>query len=485
MSRAFTFLLVLAALSATFASASVTVQLSQGYYNIGDTIAAAASAVPADDISGFMRFTALCGGFSLPYYLTPVELQQGFRTQINAPPLNAIQAMKGTCRIETSILDEQGQALETGSSGQFQVSDGLSIILLNENLTALPGATLSIEGIVRGAGDKMVDAGIGLSFDDESYQAATANGRFSVQVGVSPVAKSGSHSLHVTATAQQNRGELSEEVEIVAVPSHLALAADAPQKNPGESISYTADLTDQAGDPLQETIEAALKGPDGLYLFRNGVPSAAAQGYVLGPHLPPGNYILEVRYLNLMAIQTVKMNAVRDIRVSQQGQSIIFTNAGNIPIEEEITLLAQGKRTYAIRKTLDLKPGESSSIDLGKELPSGTYDIVLPEGMRFSGADDAQGTATVAKGVQVQDARSAMKKFSEGVGATTAAVVGADGILTRNPWYAPLLLITIIVLLTAYYSRNLWVPLVSRRRKASRKDQDGKKRMDIVWEKES
>ena len=485
MSRAFPLILLLAFLSALpFASASVTVQLSQDYYNIGDTIAAAASAVPADDISGFMRFTALCGGFSLPYYLTPVELQDGFRTQVNAPPLNTIQAMKGTCRIETAILDEQGQALETGSSDPFEVSDGLSIILLNENLTALPGTTLAIEGIIRGAGDKMVDAGIGLSFDDESYQAATANGRFSVSVGISPVAKSGSHPLRITATAQQNKGELSHGVEVIAVPSHLALAADAPQKNPGESVSYTADLADQAGDPLQETIGAALKGPDGLYLFRTSIPSGAAQSYVLGPYLPPGNYVLEARYLNLMATQAIKVNAVRDIGVSQQGQSIIFTNAGNIPIDEEITLLAQGKRTYTIRKTLDLKPGESLAIELGKEIPSGTYDIVLPDGMHLSGTDDAQGSATVSKGVQVQDARPAMKKFSDGVGATTAAVVGADGILTRNPWYAPFLLVAIIVLLTAYYSRNLWVPLVSRRGRARRKTAE-KKGMDIIWEKDS
>ena len=44
MSRAFPLILLLAFLSALpFASASVTVQLSQDYYNIGDTIAAAAS----------------------------------------------------------------------------------------------------------------------------------------------------------------------------------------------------------------------------------------------------------------------------------------------------------------------------------------------------------------------------------------------------------------------------------------------------------
>ena len=239
MRSAVPFILLLALLAIPLASAEITVQLPQDYFNIGDTMEVAASAVSEQSILGFVRFTAVCGGYSLSYYLLPVELQQGFRSQVNAPPLQVLPTMKGPCAIKVDILDEQSQVIESGSSSRFDVSDGLNIILLDENLTTLPGTTKKIEGIVRGAGDKMVDANIELSFDEESYRAATFNGKFSVLLGISSVAKTGMHSLSIAADdTQKNKGSFSGSIEVVAVPSHLEIASKEAQQDPGKSITY-------------------------------------------------------------------------------------------------------------------------------------------------------------------------------------------------------------------------------------------------------
>ncbi len=451
------------------AYAEINVLVTQDYFNIGDTVEAEASLASDQNLLGFMRFTMACDRFSLPYYLSPVEFQAGFRSQVDAPPLKILAPMKGQCAIRVELLNEESQPIEGGLSTRFSVSDGLSIILLNENLSTLPGTTKKVEGLVRGAGDKTINADIDLWFDNESYRVATFNGKFLVLLGVGSSAKTGMHSLRMVATDErQNKGSFTGEVEVIAVPSRLEVTIQEPQQDPGKNISYSVIITDQAGDRISDSVEIGLKTPEGVYLFKGTSESGALESYILGQYIPPGEYVLESRYTNLASQAIFMVNTITDIRISQQGETVVVENAGNVPFKDEITLVVESEeKNHVVRKKIELKPGQTISIGLDKELPTGTYTVLLPQGMRLAQErnESVVGRTLLAQNVEVHDGRSPLKKAGAGISSLTGAVIGADGILTQNPWYAPILLFGTLILVGMYYSRGLWAPFMFRRRR--------------------
>lgn len=463
-------LLLLAVLlfSLPFALAEITVNLPQDYFNVGDTLEVSASAVSDSSMTGFLRFTAVCGPFVLPYYLIPIEIQAGFRSQVNTPPLPILASMKGQCAIKVELLNEASESIDSALSQSFGVSDGLGIILLTENLTALPGTTKKIEGLVRGALDRSVNADIEFFLDNESYTTSTFNGKFALLLGISPVSKSGTHSIRIVATDEkQNKGSFSGEILVFAVPSRIEAGVLEDVQDPGKNISYGATVTDQAGDRIADLSEIRIKGEDGAYLFKGVLESGSVGTYILGQYLSPGEYILEAQYQNLATEDSFAVNAIKDIRVSQSGEIVYVENVGNVPYKEEAVLIIEGGKTnHMIRKKLDLKPGQVASIELGKELPSGRYNVVLPQGMNLweNGNSSILGRTLLGQDIEVHDNRSSIKKIGEGLASATGSMIGADGILTKNPWVGPIILFSIVGLIALYYTRWFWSPFVFRRR---------------------
>ena len=263
-----------------------------------------------------------------------------------------------------------------------------------------------------------------------------------------------------------NQGSQNEEISVIAVPTHLEVALGEGQQDPGKDISYSITITDQAGDIIAKEAEASIVSADGTYLFRGTSESGASGTYTLGQFLAPGEYSFNAAYEHLFASEPFTINEVKDIRVSMEGDAIIVENMGNVPYKEEAQITAKGlEKTYVVKKKLDLEPGQVERILLSKELPGGNYDIQVPSGMKAGSQDNSTiGTSLLAQNVAVSDERSSIKKIGSGLGSMTGAVVGADGVLTQNPWYAPILLFSIIGLIGLYYTRGLWAFMFFGRR---------------------
>jgi len=122
--------LFLVILPLTYAEINVDVLLD--YYNIGDVIGVSASVLPEADINGFIKFTLRCESTTVPYYLTPIDLQEGFRTQVEVPDLTAMDEMEGMCSIASELFAVDNKLVDGAVSKQFEVSDGLEIILVKE-----------------------------------------------------------------------------------------------------------------------------------------------------------------------------------------------------------------------------------------------------------------------------------------------------------------------------------------------------------------
>ncbi len=446
----------------------IDISLEQDYFNIGDTVEISSSIDAEQTMSGFMKFTAVCGGFSLPYFLTPVEAQEGFRTQVDTPKLKVSQSMKGQCAIEAELVDENGATVDEGVSSSFSVSDGLDIVLVTEDLSTLPGVAKKVEGIVRGAGDKTVNADIVFTFDDEAYTISTFNGKFIAMLDVPSDAKTGKHPIKIVAEdSQQNKGSATGEVEVIAVPSRLEIAVQPEAQNPGSEITYTATITDQAGDLLNENVAIAIMQPDGVYMYKGEANSGEQAVYTLGQYAAPGEHAVSASYRNLGAEAKFTINTIKDIRMEQQGESVSVENIGNVLYEEEVSIIAEGDgKSYYIKKKMELEPGEVGMIELSKEVPYGHYNVLIPQltAQLLAENETAEENTLLAEGVEIHDGRSAFKKAGSGLKGITGNIVGSDGVITRNGWTAPVLLVGVVLLIGLYYTRDIWLLLLMRRR---------------------
>ena len=446
-------------LLAQFALAEISVQTFQDRVNIGDDIEIEASVVGDRAMIGFMRFEAVCQDLLLPFYLTPVELRQGFRTQVDPPSLRALSSMEGECTIKTELLDDGNRAIDSAQSKKFTVSNGLRIILLTENLTTLPGQSKKIEGLIRGAGDTSVNADIEFLFGEKRYATSTFNGKFIVILTIPATSRSGTHPIAIIATDnRQNQGSVDSQIEVIAVPSTLNIALLQESQDPGKNLEYTVTILDQAGDIIPKSSQVRIISPDSTYAFQGTSMSAVPAEFAIGQFLPPGEYTLEALHEEIKASSVFVVNEIKDIRVWRDGESIVIENVGNVKFKDEVEIPARSdEKIFTIRKKLALAPGQVERILLSKELQTGTYDIEVPIGMRLSTqTNESDIQALIADDVSVIDSRSPIKKIGSGLGSMTGAVIGADGVLTKNPWYAPIVLFSIIGLIGLYYTRGLW-----------------------------
>ncbi len=129
---------------------------------------------------------------------------------------------------------------------------------------------------------------------------------------------------------------------------------------------------------------------------------------------------------------------------------VIVENIGNVEYDDETTIVLESDgKNYLINKKIKLDPGEIMNIDLSKEVPEGTYDVVLPDT-----EENESKLENIIEDVSISDNRPAYKKVGSGMGAISGAVVGASDYIASRPILASFILIVIIIVIVGYYSKG-------------------------------
>ena len=185
------------------------------------------------------------------------------------------------------------------------------------------------------------------------------------------------------------------------------------------------------------------------------------------------------------------MTAIREVKIKYENEGVFIENIGNVPFEDELTFILESKqKKYPILKKISVEPGKLLSIDLSKEVPLGIYDIKLPmkEGLEpvrekvgeiiQSAAESAQESLInllpenenlLASDVEIHDNRPLYKKFTGSLSSLGGTLVGADGLLAKNPLLAPAILIAIVLIIVFRYGRKPIIRLIK-----GKKDDDNK-----------
>ena len=156
--------------------------------------------------------------------------------------------------------------------------------------------------------------------------------------------------------------------------------------------------------------------------------------------------------------------------MSQENGIVTVKNSGNVQYNDEVTIVAESEDDkYLINKKIKLEPGETIVIDLSKEVPQGTYDIILPEETAEAAEQEAavsnesksaeEVAENVFQDVPIEDNRNVLKKTADGMSGITGAVVGAAGYVASRPLLASLILVLIILATVLHYS---WGTLKNR-----------------------
>ena len=470
--------------------ADITLKTDQDVYNIGNKIRVSASILQNNNFEGLFRLTISCDNYKLEYFLTPVELESHFRTAVNAPELSATSSLLGNCIIIGRLATNNNLIVEEYNSNRFSITDKLSVLPVRENIIALPLESIQINGIINDAfGMNVLTALTKIELDNASYTFDAFDGKFNLTLELPNNIKSEKHTVKISASdARGNSGSSSIEIYITPVPSYVKTEVSKDELLPGSSVEIVASLFDQANDLINASLDLELTSPNNDKVFKKSVQSNEKIVYEFSQYAEPGKYTLVGSYKNLLSQALINITRIREVKVSYENETVFVENIGNVPFEDELTFFLESNlKKYPITKKVGVRPGKSLSIDLSKEVPSGIYDVIvaLKEGIEPTSGNtigNLVGTAEqslanllpeketiLADNVNIHDNRPVYKKVATGLSAVSAALVGADGLLARNPVIAPAVLVTIILAIVFHYGKKPIIRLIKRKKEGKEK----------------
>lgn len=461
--------------------ADITITTDQSVYNLGNKIKASASILQSNNFEGLFKLTISCDSYELEYFLTPISLEANFRTAVTVPDLVATSSMLGDCVLMGNLLTNNNQIVEEKSSNSFTVTNQLTVLPVNTKITSLPGEIIEVIGVVNEAfGNNVLKAEIEIVLDDNTYEVDAVDGKFNLTLELSDHIKSGNHTIEIEASdSKSNAGSSSIELEITPVPTYITNVLSASSISPGTTVEITSSLYDQADDLINTSFDLKLDAPNGNNVFKKVVQSNEKLSYEFSQYAEPGTYTFASTFSDLAAKSSINISTVREVKIKYENETVFVENVGNIVFEDELTFILESElKKYPITKNIKVDPGKILSIDLSKEVPLGIYDVLSPlkEGIEpisekiseklVDFADEITETAQesaeqaiseeglLADDVTIHDNRPFYKKIASGLSSITSLIVGADGLLIKNPLLAPVILIIIVLLLVFRYGRK-------------------------------
>lgn len=477
--------------------ADITITTDQNAYNLGNRIKASASVMQPNNFEGLFKLTILCGNYKYEYLSAAISLEANFRRAVNPlddPPVRS--EMLGECIITGDLLTNDNIMIEEKNSNGFSVTNQLTVLPVKTKITALPGDSILISGIVNEAfGNNVLKASTKITLDNGSYTVEAVGGKFNLTIELPKNIKSGKHAIGISSfDSKNNFGDASIELDVTAIPTYIKLDLSDSQLLPGAKLGIVSSLYDQADDLINASLDLELESPSKNKVFRKIVQSNENIGYEFSQYAEPGLYLLTSNYKNLLAKTNVNITTIREVKIKYENETVFIENIGNVPFEDELTFILESElKKYPITKIIRVDPSKILNIDLSKEVPLGIYDVKIPlkegiepvKGKIKELVKDIAGPAgenlvpgkteegeVLAADVEIHDNRPVYKKIAGGVSSISGSLVGADGLLVKNPLIAPITLTVIVLLLVFRYGRKPIMNLIRRKKEDEKRKEE-------------
>lgn len=478
------------------AFADIAITNDQSIYNLGNKIKASASVLSPNNFEGLFKIAISCSTYELEYFLTPISLEANFRTAVSVPELAATSSMLGSCVLTGHLATNDNLIAEEENSNKFAVTRQLTVLPVNSKLTASPGDSILLSGIVNEAfGNNILKAATKITLDNYSHPIDTIDGKFNLTVELPKNIKSGKHAAAISSfDAKNNFGDSSVEIDVIAIPTYIRLDSGSGQLLPGSKTDIVSSLYDQADDLINVSLDLKLTSPSGNNVFMKSIRSNEKIEYEFSQYAEPGIYTLASTYKNLLAQSSINITSIREVKIKYENETVFVENIGNVPFEDELTFILESElKKYPITKSIKVDPSKMLAIDLSKEVPLGIYNIKLPVREGIEPVKDKVGEVikdivesagqnlvtgrteegnVLAADVEIHDNRPVYKKIVTGISSLSIALIGSDGLLAKNPLIAPITLVAIVLLLVFRYGRKPIMNFIKGKKNDKKEDEN-------------
>ena len=433
-------LILLMVLPIMLASVEVTSKLNSEY-NLGEDISLSIKIVPDQSANVLVKSTLRCEKDKL-YYVSPIDVEKDNEIVLDIPPIKAFS--EGSCKIMAEAETLEGESLGRVYSDEFFVSSDLEVIITLDKTEVMPGESIKIEGTVTQHNQKVEQANVFITLDDEKERAELNDGKFSYNIELAKSIQSGEHKISVLANDKYgNANEQKATINVAAVPTSLDYEMNANEFNPGSELQVNARILDQGGDIINGNIGIKLYQGKTLFgkervIFDTNAESGKQFGFMFAPDTAPDEYKLSLMYESLKKEDSIKILHYSKIEIRLEGNILFVKNTGNVDYNNKTNImLEKDGETYVLEKRVKLKVGEETTIDLTKELPSGTYTI-----------------KTDLSNEPLEINESSQPAYRKGINLMTGWAIAGSDLLVKRPWVASVIMILIIVAIVAFFSRG-------------------------------
>lgn len=444
-------------------------------YNLGEKIAPAVSVKQDKDYDGFFSLNIFCDNYDLQYYTIPLSLEAGVRTQLTVPELSLSSHMIGMCNLKSNFKARDGESIDSASSSAFFVTNKINITLIGK-LESKPGKDIVITGKVKKHSNEPLLKGEAIiSFKNDEFKAEVVSGKFEYTLNLANDVKAGYIPI-TTAVIDKygNYGDAITMFRVIPVPTRIENRFENNILMPGDALKVRVTLYDHTDEIMNGSkISVKIFSPDEKLLAEKNIESLNYLEFQTEKTQIPGDYFLLSAFENIREQSSFTIQTVRKIAMAQEENFVHIENVGNIDYDDKTTIIleANGKK-YLINKKISLKPGEKIAIDLSKEVPQGTYDIILPQDAASTSESNTNPSGNVSevaenvvKNVSIDDNRPILKKTADGMSAVTGAAISAAGYIASKPALATTILILIILGTVARYSKDAIIDKIKGKKK--------------------
>ncbi|MDP1694841.1 MAG: hypothetical protein Q8L34_04855 [Candidatus Woesearchaeota archaeon] len=250
-------------------------------------------------------------------------------------------------------------------------------ITLNKN-EFLPGEKVKIDGTAR-TGDSRITKGTAyITLDGQREETTILLGLLKHTINLPTNIKTGEHTITVDVEDTHGNKETQQFIIfITAVPTRLEVLTNQEVFMPEQQVALTPALYDQGNDVIATAIEINVLDAERDIVFTDTLQSTEKTLFTLPRSAAPGFWKVKASAMDVETFISFQVQEFKVLEITQQDSLIFFSNTGNVPIKEMLTLtITDGiDKTRTKDKKVSLAVGESKNYDIAYLVGKGTYTV--------------------------------------------------------------------------------------------------------------
>ncbi len=416
---------LLTLLSITIASAEIIYSQPNGLYNIGDPLNLTIDLIAQADTSDFFTSTLVCTTKEVEIYKSPLTLKESDKRtiliQLNLDKF-LIQDSQGQCHIKSTYGNEQS------SSYEFEITSNIDTTINLKGIAFNPKDEIKATGQAIKSNGEFLNGFVDISFEEINlhYTNQVEDGQFNFNLTLPDNIEAGLHQLTISTYEKDsygeitNQGNLSTTIKINQIPKKINIAFSSNTLIPGNEFTYTALVTDQAGNSVEQDVAVIIYKPDESVFEKNLVKVDEANSFITKPTAQPGYWKVQAEIQELITTRIFYVEELMQAEFNLTNTTMTAINTGNVPYDKPVEVSFGGTKELT---NIKLEIGESRELRLAA--PDGNYQIQVDDGSQNTnlGTTFLTGNAIAIKDI--------------------------SGALTANIWTILWILIIIILLVIA------------------------------------